>query len=62
MFSQGQLIFAGIFAVSFIGLMIYSYTKDKKTHDTFYKKSYIILLFFLLFIGILFGIKTFLKH
>jgi hypothetical protein len=62
MFSQGQLVFAGLFAVSFIALMVYSYAKDKKTHDTFYKKTYIVLLCFLLFIAILFAIKTFLKH
>jgi fumarate reductase subunit C len=61
MFSQGQLIFAGIFAVSFIVLIIYSYLKDKKTHAKFYKNTYVVLIGFLLFIATLFAIKTFLK-
>ena len=62
MFSQGQLIFAGIFAFVFIALIIFSYIKDKKIHTTFYKNTYVILLCFLLFIALLFVVKTFLKH
>lgn len=62
MFSQGQLIFAVLFVIVFIAVITFSYLKDKKTHSIFYKKWYIILLFFFLFIGILFAIKTFLKH
>ena len=62
MFSQGQLIFAGIFATVFVTVIIYSYLKDRKIHAKFYKNSYIILLCFILFIAILFVIKTFLKH
>nr|WP_026976750.1 hypothetical protein [Flavobacterium tegetincola] len=61
MFSQGQLIFAALFVVVFIAVITFSYLKDKKIHAVFYKKSYIILLFFFLFIAILFAIKTFLK-
>jgi quinol-cytochrome oxidoreductase complex cytochrome b subunit len=61
MFSQGQLIFAGIFVVSFIVLTVYSYLKDKKMHAKFYKNTYVVLLSFLLFIAILFVIKAFLK-
>ena len=38
MFSQGQLIFAGIFAISFIAIVTYSYIKDKKIHTNYYKK------------------------
>lgn len=61
MFSQGQLIFAALFVVVFVTVVTYSYIKDRKTHSVFYKKSYIILFFFFLFIAILFAIKTFLK-
>lgn len=61
MFSQGQLIFAGIFAISFIAIVTYSYIKDKKIHTNYYKKTYIVLLVFILFIALLFTIKTFLK-
>ena len=62
MFSQGQLIFGALFLIVFIAVIIFSYLKDKTIHDVFYKKSYIILLFFFLFIAILFVIKTVLKN
>ncbi|MGB0777784.1 MAG: hypothetical protein ACPGR7_07140 [Flavobacteriaceae bacterium] len=39
MFSKGQIIFGICFAIAFIGLMIYSYSKDKKLHQTHYKKG-----------------------
>lgn len=61
MFSQGQLTFAGIFAVTFIAIVTFSYIKDKKIHTNYYKKTYIVVLVFLLFIVLLFTIKTFLK-
>lgn len=62
MFSQGQLIFAALFAVVFIAVIIYSYIKDKKIHTKFYKNSYLILLSFILFIALLFVVKTYLKQ
>ena len=62
MFSQGQLIFAGLFFISFVVAIVYSYKKDIMVHQKFYKGSYKILIGFLLFIGILFLIKTFFKH
>ncbi len=61
MFSQGQLIFAGIFATVFIAVIIFSYIKDRKIHTKFYKNTYVILLCFVLFIVLLFAIKTYLK-
>lgn len=61
MFSKGQLVFAIIFAVSFIFLMIFAYRKDLKIHKTYYKGSGWILLSFFVFIGILFAIKTLIK-
>lgn len=60
MFSTNQLIFAVCFLVVFVGIMIYSYTKDRKMHDTFYKGRLWILLAFLAFIGVLFIIKKYL--
>lgn len=39
MFSNGQLIFAGCFVVAFVGLMIWSYAKDKKSHQIHYKSG-----------------------
>jgi cytochrome bd-type quinol oxidase subunit 1 len=62
MFSQGQLIFAGCFFVAFVIAAIYAYRKDLKLHKKYYKGNYKILLGFLLFIGILFLIKIYLKR
>lgn len=62
MFSQGQLVFAGIFAVCFIAIIVFSYIKDRKIHSKFYKNTSLILIGFVLFIAILFAIKFFLKH
>lgn len=62
MFSQGQLIFAGIFVIAFVFAMIYSYGKDKMLHKVFYKGNYKILIGFIVFIGLLFVIKFYFKH
>lgn len=62
MFSQGQMIFAAVFAVSFIAIMIYAYRKDLKLHKLHYKGSLWILVAFLLFIGFLFVIKSLMKE
>jgi cytochrome bd-type quinol oxidase subunit 1 len=39
MFTNGQLIFAGFFIVAFIILMIFSYRKDIKNHQKYYKNT-----------------------
>ncbi|TRX37526.1 hypothetical protein FNW21_12135 [Flavobacterium restrictum] len=62
MFSQGQLIFAACFFVTFVTAMVYAYRKDARLHKIFYKGNYKILIAFLIFIGILFAIKIFFKH
>lgn len=62
MFSTGQLIFAGIALVVFIGVMIFSYRKDIKLHQRYYKGTKYVLLVFLLFIALLFVIKIYLKY
>jgi len=51
MFSKGQLIFAIIFIIVFSGIITYTYFKDRQIHRLYYKKTYIILLIFLLFIA-----------
>lgn len=51
MFSKGQLILAIIFIIVFSGVITYAYFKDKQIHRLYYKKAYIILLIFLLFIA-----------
>ena len=62
MFSQGQLVFAGLFFIVFVIIMIYAYRKDLALHRTFYKGNHKILIGFIAFIGILFLIKIFFKR
>ncbi len=62
MFSTGQWIFAGLFLITFIVIMVFSYRKDILIHQKFYKGSYKVLLAFLLFIAMLFVIKITLKR
>ncbi|WP_348799615.1 hypothetical protein [Flavobacterium adhaerens] len=62
MFSQGQLVFALCFFIAFVIIMIYAYRKDTNLHKAFYKGNYKILIGFLIFIGLLFVIKFYVKH
>ena len=58
MFSTGQLIFAGLFVIVFVIVMIYSYRKDLRLHKKYYKGSLFVLFGFIVFILLLFFIKT----
>jgi len=62
MFSQGQLIFAVVFLISFVIAAIVMYRKDAGLHKIMYKGSYRVLIVFLLFIGLLFAVKIFMKR
>lgn len=62
MFSQGQLIFGILFFIAFVIAVGYSYKKDSFVHKSFYKGNYKIIIGFLVFIGMLFVIKIYLKH
>ncbi|MBC5839576.1 hypothetical protein [Flavobacterium muglaense] len=62
MFSQGQLVFAALFFISFVITMIIAYRKDLKLHQVYYKGNYKILIGFIAFIAILFVIKIYFKH
>ncbi|MCP9198371.1 hypothetical protein MKO06_00515 [Gramella sp. GC03-9] len=62
MFSTGQLIFAGFFVVAFIIVMIFSYRKDIRLHRKYYKGSLYVLIGFIVFILLLFLIKSQLNH
>jgi cytochrome bd-type quinol oxidase subunit 1 len=62
MFSTGQLIFAILFFIAFVIVIIFSYKKDKKLHKKNYKGSVWILVSFAIFILLLFLIKHFLKN
>ena len=62
MFSTGQLVFAILFIIAFIILMIISYRKDTKLHQRNYKGAKWVLISFVIFIIVLFLIKYFLKN
>lgn len=61
MFSKSQLIFAAIFTVVFIALMIWSYRKDIKLHKYYYKNVWIVALGIFIAIA-LFATITFWLH
>ncbi len=62
MFSTGQLVFALLFFIAFVGVLIFSYRGDKKLHKKQYKGSIWILVGFVVFILFLLAIKNYLKH
>ncbi len=61
MFSTGQLVFAILFFVAFVTVLIFSYRKDKNLHKKYYKGSFWILIGFIVFVLLLLAIKTYLK-
>jgi len=61
MFSRGQLIFGAIFAIVFIGIMIWSYIKDTKLHKYYYKNVWIVAIGIVIAIAI-FATLTFSMH
>jgi len=62
MFSTGQLIFAALFAISFVIIIIFSYKKDKKSHVQNYKGVKWVAAAFAIFLIFLFIIKHLLKN
>lgn len=61
MFTDGQLLFAKIFIVSFVAFMIYLYRKDVKMHKRYYPNVWHVGLAVFLII-VLFAIITFSLH
>jgi hypothetical protein len=57
MFTKGQWIFAILFAIAFIILLIYTYRKDLKLHRKYYKGSIWVLIAFIAFILMIVVIK-----
>ncbi|MFJ1427141.1 hypothetical protein ACILD6_00885 [Capnocytophaga canimorsus] len=57
MITQGQLIFAIVFFIGFVLITTYSYRKDEKLHQKYYKGSRYILLGFVFFLLMLFLLK-----
>jgi heme A synthase len=62
MFTTGQLVFALLFFIAFVIVMVYSYRGDKKLHKKQYKGSLWILVGFIAFIVFLLLVKTYLKN
>lgn len=60
MFTNGQLTFALLFFIAFVGAMIWSYRKDLKLHKKHYKGSYLVFVGIIIFFMVLFAIKSFL--
>ena len=61
MFSTGQYVFAVLFAVAFLIIIILSYKKDKKLHLKNYKGVKWVGIVFLAFILFLFVVKFYLN-
>ncbi len=61
MFSTGQIIFAIIFAIAFLTIVVISYKKDFRLHQKNFKGVKWVGIFFIIFLLILFFIKYFLK-
>lgn len=61
MFSRGQLIFGLIFAIVFIILMVWSYRKDIKLHQIYYKNVWVVALGIFIVVA-LFATITFWLH
>lgn len=61
MFTEGQLIFAFFFLISFLIIIILSYRKDKKIHHKNYKNVKWVLIGFIIFVIIITFTKNVLK-
>jgi hypothetical protein len=57
MFTKGQWVFGILFAIAFIIALIYTYRKDFKLHQKYYKGSLWVLVAFISFILIITTIK-----
>ena len=61
MFSKGQQLFALLFIIVFIGILIWSYRKDLRLHKIYYKNVWVVALGIILVIT-LFAAITFFLH
>ncbi|MDT7829724.1 hypothetical protein RQM65_13705 [Pricia sp. S334] len=62
MFSTGQIVFAVLFAIAFIILIIFTYKKDKKLHAKNYKGARWVAVVFIAFVLVLFILRYMLKY
>ncbi len=59
--TPGHWIFALVFALSFIGYLIWAYMKDTQRHKVYYKRSYIVLLVVLIGAALLYLLKDYIN-
>ncbi len=57
MFSNGQITFGILFAIAFIVILFFAYSKDKALHKKYYKGSIWVLVGFISFLLMLVTIK-----
>ena len=53
LFTKGQKIFALVFIISFIVMLIYAYWSDAKIHKTYYKNVWVVLVSMILILAAL---------
>ncbi|ARV15268.1 hypothetical protein [Polaribacter sp. SA4-12] len=53
-FTTGRIVFMVLFIIAFIALMIYSYRKDIKNHDRYYKGAGKKVLFYGILVIVIF--------
>ena len=61
MFSNGQLIFALLFAIGFITIIALAYRKDKALHQRYFKGARWVLVAFIAFVALLSILKALLR-
>ena len=62
MFSTDQWIFAAIFLIAFIVILVFSYRKDLRQNRTYFKNAIWILVGFIVFILLILVLKLLLKN
>lgn len=62
MFSNGQIVFGVLFAITFIVILFFAYRKDIKIHRRFYKGTIWVLIAFIAFIALIASIKFIFMH
>ena len=54
MFTPGRIAFIIFFVIVFVGVLIWSYSKERKLNKVHFRKSYLVLLAIILFIVVQF--------
>jgi ABC-type transport system involved in cytochrome c biogenesis permease component len=57
MFTKGQLVFAILFFIAFVIVITYTYRRDLKLHQRYYKGTVWVLIAFVSFIALIATIK-----